>query len=155
MRTLSVTHLLFDRYCTWFKLSAHLKLIGCVREIHQMIQTTSFDIPSSTDTTIYPPPAPISNDVIYEENFKKRKRSSEGGGSDEHARVSNDSTGARFLQLVHSNSHIPNLHKIIKRQCEDLVSLTVRFLIRGSFGKVYVSSFQDHVKLWVTLAIPK
>ena len=120
-----------------------------------MIQTTSFDIPSSTDTTIYPPPVQISNDVTYEANFKKRKRPSEDCGSDEHVRGSNDSTGARFPQLIHSNSHIPNVHKIIKRQCEDLVTLTVRFLIRGFFGKVYVSSFQDQVKLWVTLAIPK
>lgn len=126
-----------------------------------MIQTTSnpnssLHIPGlSTDTTIYPPPAPISDDVTYAANFKKRKRSSDGGGSDEHARDSNDSTGARFPQLVHSNPHIPNVHEIIKRQCEDLVTLTVRFLIRGSFGKVYVSSFQDQVKLWVTLAIPK
>lgn len=107
-----------------------------ILEIHQMIQTTFFDIPS-TDTTIYPPPVPISNDVTYEASFKKRKRSSEGGGGDEHARVSNDSTGARFPQLVHSNSHIQNVHEIIKRQCEDLVTLT------------------DQVKLWVTLAIPK
>jgi proteasome activator subunit 3 (PA28 gamma) len=124
-----------------------------------MIQTTSnpnspFHIPSSTDTTIYPPPTPISDDVTYEANVKKRKRLSEGGGS-EHARVLNDSTGARSPQLVHSNSHILNVHEIIKRQCEDLVTLTVRFLIRGSFGKVYVLSFQDQVKLWVTLAIPK
>jgi len=104
--------------------------------------------------TIYPPPAPIS-DVTYEASFKKRKRLSEGVGSDEHARTSNDLTGARFPQLVHSNSHIPNVHEIIKRQCEDLVTLTVRFLIRGSFGEFYVSSFQDQVKLWVTLAIPK
>jgi len=107
-----------------------------------MIQTTSnpnspLHIPSSTDTTIYPPPAPISNDVTYEASSKKRKRLSEGGGSDEHARVSNDSTGARFPQLVHSNAHIQNVHEIIKRQCEDLVTLT------------------DQVKLWVTLAIPK
>ncbi|KIK07511.1 hypothetical protein K443DRAFT_673421 [Laccaria amethystina LaAM-08-1] len=106
-----------------------------------MIQTTSnpnspFHIPSSTDTTIYPPPTPISDDVTYEANVKKRKRLSEGGGS-EHARVLNDSTGARSPQLVHSNSHILNVHEIIKRQCEDLVTLT------------------DQVKLWVTLAIPK
>lgn len=130
-----------------------------VRELQETIQTTSdptspFHIAhtaSSTDTSVYPPPAPTSHEFSKEIIAKKRKRLNEEGG---YAGASNDLTDARSPQLVHSNSHIPNVHELIKRQCEELVTLTVWLLIYGLAGEINVSS-QDQVKLWVTLTIPK
>ncbi|KAF7311092.1 PA28-beta domain-containing protein [Mycena chlorophos] len=111
------------------------------RKLHELVESTND--PSSpyhashlttlTDPTVYPPPhAQTTNG----ESGKKRKLS-----IDESISVASDlgdvGKQAQYLNLVRANAHIPQLHEILKRECEDLITLT------------------DKIKLWISLTMPK
>lgn len=51
--------------------------------------------------------------------------------------LTNDTQHARIPSLVHANKHMGTLHATLKRECEELVTLT------------------DQVKLWISLTMPK
>jgi len=85
---------------------------------------------SSTDTTVYPHTESPSDDPTT----KKRKLNGDG---DVEASIVNDTQFARFASRVHANNHLAKVHGILKKECEQLVIYT------------------DHVKLWVTLTMPK
>nr|GAT48435.1 predicted protein [Mycena chlorophos] len=110
-------------------------------KLHEIVESTND--PSSpyhashlttlTDPTVYPPPhAQTTNG----ESGKKRKLS-----IDESISVASDlgdaGKQAQYLNLVRANAHIPQLHETLKRECEDLVTLT------------------DKIKLWISLTMPK
>ncbi|KAF7339270.1 Proteasome activator pa28 REG alpha/beta subunit [Mycena sanguinolenta] len=86
---------------------------------------------TTTDATVYP--APESSQTIGEPQSKKRKMDD---GSQVSA-TTNDTQHARLPSIVHANKHMSALHATLKRECEELVSLT------------------DQVKLWISLTMPK
>ncbi|KAF8215976.1 proteasome activator pa28 REG alpha/beta subunit [Mycena galopus ATCC 62051] len=101
-------------------------------KLQDKIQSTS--LPSSpyhhdhlataTDATVYPAPDPsLSNG---EPQSKKRKMDD----------GSLPSANARFPGLVHANKVMGTLHATLKRECEELATLT------------------DQVKLWISLTMP-
>ncbi|KAJ6520056.1 proteasome activator pa28 REG alpha beta subunit [Mycena sanguinolenta] len=86
---------------------------------------------TTTDATVYP--GPESSQVNAEPQSKKRKMDD---GSQASV-ATNDTQHARFPSIVHANKHMGTLHATLKRECEELVSLT------------------DQVKLWISLTMPK
>ncbi|KAJ7103299.1 proteasome activator pa28 REG alpha/beta subunit [Mycena belliarum] len=109
-----------------------------ILELQQLIESTA--IPGSpyhhdqaaagTDTTVYPPPAP--SNLNGEPQIKKRKMADGTSGD-----PTNDTQHARLPSLVLANKRMATLHATLKRECEELVSLT------------------DQVKLWISLTMPK
>lgn len=51
--------------------------------------------------------------------------------------ATNDTQHARYPSIVHTNKLMGTLHATLKRECEELVTLT------------------DQVKLWISLTMPK
>ncbi|KAJ7070814.1 proteasome activator pa28 REG alpha/beta subunit [Mycena amicta] len=81
---------------------------------------------SLTDPTVYPAPRPNGDSP----NAKKRKM-------DDGISASSDTQYARYPNIVHASAHLPQLHAILKRECEDLITLT------------------DKIKLWISITMPK
>ncbi|KAF7307125.1 PA28-beta domain-containing protein [Mycena indigotica] len=79
-----------------------------------------------TDTTVYPPPQAEST------GSKKRKLDDSMSATSD----ASDTQSARYPQLVRANTHLPQLHTILKRECEELIVLT------------------DKIKLWISLTMP-
>ncbi|KAF7347638.1 Proteasome activator pa28, REG alpha/beta subunit [Mycena venus] len=113
-----------------------------ILELQEMIQSTSS--PSSpyhrdqtsttTDATVYPAPAESSQANGEQPQLKKRKMDDSSLAS---TVLTNDTQHARLPSLVHANKHMGTLHATLKRECEQLVTLT------------------DQVKLWISLTMPK
>ncbi|KAF7303275.1 PA28-beta domain-containing protein [Mycena kentingensis (nom. inval.)] len=83
-----------------------------------------------TDATVYPPPPPPT------QNGKtSKKRKLEDGA--ELSNTVSDTQHARYPETVYANKHLPQLHSVLKKECEDLIALT------------------DKVKLWISLTMPK
>lgn len=112
-----------------------------------MVQATPNPSPSSpshkfnfTDLS-----APLSNDsnVSFQSPSKKRK-------------FSNSEVEFSTLPLSFaSESTHTQVHKIIKKECEELIELIVHLLILISFLLVHSESIQDQAKLWITLSLSK
>lgn len=110
------------------------------RELQDVLQSTSLpgspyhpDVTSTTtDATVYPAPASQANGE--QPQSKKRKMDDDSAAS---GAVTNDTQYARLPNLVHANKHLVDLHATLKRECEELVTLT------------------DQVKLWISLTMPK
>ncbi|KAF9229062.1 proteasome activator pa28 REG alpha/beta subunit [Gyrodon lividus] len=85
---------------------------------------------ASTDATVYPP-----LNATYDLNgpASKRKRTEDGVSPP----FANDTSNARYPELVHANKHILKLQETIKAECAQL------------------SDSCDKVKLWVNLTMPK
>ncbi|KAJ6575354.1 proteasome activator pa28 REG alpha/beta subunit [Mycena capillaripes] len=110
-----------------------------ILELQELFQSTS--LPSSpyhrdqtsttTDPTVYPPP---SSQVNGEQPQPKKRKIDEG--STVASAATNDAQYARLPNLVHANRMLVELHEALKRECEQLVTLT------------------DQVKLWISLTMP-
>ena len=85
--------------------------------------------------TVHPPPS--ASNSTGEADKKKRKR--EVGENNDH--VSSDTQHARFPNLFHGNKHLATVHETLKRECEQLIELTVSsvFLVQVHFS-TFVSS---------------
>jgi proteasome activator subunit 3 (PA28 gamma) len=70
----------------------------------------------STDATVYPSPT-LSLD---EPESKKRKLDESAPNGSSHA-----DEGARFANQMLANSHIQNVHDILKKECEELAEYIV------------------------------
>ena len=69
--------------------------------------------------TVYPPP--ISSNSIGEPDKKKRKHEVE----EINDHVMSDTQQARFPNVFHANKHLVSVHEALKKECEQLVELTV------------------------------
>lgn len=74
---------------------------------------------TSTDPTVYPEPS--GQDELEK---KKRKRLDTDGNDVEFTRPQSTQY-ARLPNLIHANKHIVEVHKSIKKECEDMVMLVV------------------------------
>ncbi|KAJ7651716.1 proteasome activator pa28 REG alpha/beta subunit [Mycena polygramma] len=111
-----------------------------ILELQDVLQSTS--LPSSpyhpdltsttTDATVYPAPASQANGEQPQSKKRKMDDDSVAAGA-----VTNDTQYARLPNVVHANKHLVELHATLKRECEELVTLT------------------DQVKLWISLTMPK
>ena len=118
-------------------------LIQFVRELQTLIKSTSSPsslfhqshAAGSTDVTVHPEPN-VSNSTA-EPDKKKRKR--EAGEPNDHAL--SDTQHARFPNLFHTNKHLLLVNEMLKKECEQVVELTVRtaFLVSVPFP-TFVSS---------------
>jgi proteasome activator subunit 3 (PA28 gamma) len=127
------------------------------RELQKLIKATSS--PSSpfhqshatefTDLKVYPPPSPPSPEG--ESDKKKRKREVE----ETNSHVSNDTRHAYFPSVFHANRHIASVHEILKKECEQLIELTVRSALLWARRSILRFFVQDKVKLWINLTMPK
>ena len=99
--------------------------------------------------TVHPQPN-VSNSTT-EPDKKKRKR--EAGESNDHAL--SDTQHARFPNLFHTNKHLLLVNETLKKECEQIIELTVR----NSFSCICALPdprvIQDKVKLWINLTMPK
>jgi len=79
--------------------------------------------------TVHPPPN--ASNATAEPDKKKRKR--EAGEPNEHALC--DTQHARFPNLFHANKHLLLVNETLKKECEQLIELTVRtvFLVSVRF----------------------
>ena len=66
-------------------------------------------------------PAPNGSTSATEPDKKKRKR--EAGEPNDH--VSSDTQHARFPNLFHTNKHLLTVNETLKKECEQLIELTV------------------------------
>jgi proteasome activator subunit 3 (PA28 gamma) len=66
-------------------------------------------------------PAPNAPNSTGETDKKKRKR--EVGENNDH--VLSDTLHARFPNSFHANKHLVTVHETLKRECEQLIELTV------------------------------
>jgi hypothetical protein len=73
----------------------------------------------STDVTVHPPP--ISSNSTGEPDKKKRKREVEE--TNDH--ITSDTQHARFPNVFHTNRHLFTVHETLKKECEQLIELTV------------------------------
>jgi proteasome activator subunit 3 (PA28 gamma) len=98
------------------------------RELQKLIKSSSSPSSSpfhqshaagSTDVTVYPPPT--SSNSNGEPDKKKRKREVEE--TNDH--VTSDTQHARFPNVFHANNHLISVHEALKKECEQLVELTV------------------------------
>ncbi|KAJ7446421.1 proteasome activator pa28 REG alpha beta subunit [Mycena galericulata] len=113
-----------------------------ILELQELIQSTS--LPSSPyhrdqtattiDATVYS--APGNQQSNGDQPQSKKRKMDEGSQSTDLTGV-NDTQYARFPSLVLANKHMLKLHSTMKRECEELVTLT------------------DQVKLWISLTMPK
>ena len=85
--------------------------------------------------TVHPPPN--ASNPTGETDKKKRKR--EVGENNNH--VLSDIQHAQFPNLFHANKHLVTVHETLKKECEQLVDLTVSsvFLVPVHFS-TFVSS---------------
>ena len=70
---------------------------------------------------VYPPLSPSNS--AGESDKKKRKREVE----ETNSHVPNDTQHARFPNVFHANQHIASVHETLKKECEQLIELTVCF----------------------------
>jgi proteasome activator subunit 3 (PA28 gamma) len=70
--------------------------------------------------TVHPPPN--ASNSTAEPDKKKRKR--EAGEPNDHD--SSDTQHARFPNLFHANKHLVLVNEMLKKECEQLIELTVR-----------------------------
>ena len=85
--------------------------------------------------TVHPPPN--ASNSTAEPDQKKRKR--EAGESNDHAL--SDTQHARFPNLFHANKHLLVVNEALKKECEQLIELTVRtaFLVSVYFLTLVLS----------------
>ncbi|KAI0803214.1 proteasome activator pa28 REG alpha/beta subunit [Irpex lacteus] len=89
---------------------------------------------SSTDTTVYPPPASPTS----EEPESKKRKLEDGLANGSHGlTTANAPDGARYLNHTVANKHLATVHGLIKKECEELAEAI------------------DKVKLWINLSMPK
>ena len=69
--------------------------------------------------TVHPPPN--GSNSTAEPDKKKRKR--EAGELNDH--VLSDTQHARFPNLFHTNKHLVTVNETLKKECEQLIELTV------------------------------
>lgn len=106
------------------------QLISCAhrsgaRELQKLIDSTSSpsspyyrDQTMTTDTTVYPAPGSDGNQLQQNKKRKMDDGSSSSGSA-------NDTQYARYPNLVIANKRMVELHATLKKECEELVSLTV------------------------------
>ena len=119
------------------------------RDLHALIQATQNpSAPSSHSSHIFKftnLSGPLSNDstVSLESPSKKRK-------------ICNSEAECSTLPVSFaSESFHTQIHKIIKKECEDLIELIVHFLTLIHFLSVHSKSMQDQAKLWIILSLSK
>jgi hypothetical protein len=142
--------LVFTRCCEISLFILNLCYLICGRDLHAMIQATPNPSPSSHSSHIFKftdLSAPLSNNsnVSFESPSKKRKI---GNSEVEY------STQALQVSFASESTHI-QVHKIIKRECEELIELIVHLSILIPFLSVHSESIQDQAKLWITLSLSK
>src|ERR1700722_15282794 len=106
--------------------------LSTFRELQQLIDSTSEpDSPfhlshasTTTDPTVYPPPLP-SSPLSDEPQSKKRKASADGTCCTPPSGVASDTQCARFPHVVLANQHITEVHRTVKKECEQLADLSV------------------------------
>ena len=121
------------------------------RDLHTMIETTPNPSQSSSSPDsshifkLADLSAPLSNDsnVSFESPSKKRKL----GNSEAEC-------STLPVSFVSESTH-SQVHKIIKKECEELIELIVLLLILIPFLSVHSESIQDQAKLWITLSLSK
>ena len=113
-----------------------------------MIQATPNPSPSSHSSHIFKftdlsaPPSNNSN-VSFESPSKKRK-------------IGNSEVECSTLPVSFTSEGThTQVHKIIKRECEELIELIVHLSILIPFLSVHSESIQDQAKLWITLSLSK
>jgi hypothetical protein len=97
------------------------------RELQKLIKSTSSPsspfhqshAAGSTDVMVHPPP--VSSNSTGEPDKKKRKREVEE--TNDH--VTSDTQHARFPNVFHANKHFQSVHDTLKKECEQLIELTV------------------------------
>ncbi|KAJ7897094.1 proteasome activator pa28 REG alpha beta subunit [Mycena olivaceomarginata] len=112
-----------------------------ILELQELIQSASLSsspyhkdqTSTTTDATVYP--APDSSQANGDQPQPKKRKMDDGNLAS--AVLTNDTQHARIPSLVHANKHMGTLHATLKRECEELVTLT------------------DQVKLWISLTMPK
>ena len=125
------------RFCEYYYPTRHIyhgsQLTVNSREIQKLIDST-YDASSpfhisnahrATDVTVYPTPTPAS-----EPESKKRKLDTGdavNGITTSNATVANDARHAKHPGLMLSNKHTVAIHEQLKRECEILAELCVRF----------------------------
>ena len=87
-----------------------------------------------------------NSNVIFESPSKKRKI-----GDRSNSEVECSALPVAFA----SESNHTQVHKIIKRECEELVELIVHRSISIPFLSTHFESIQDQAKLWITLSLSK
>ena len=115
-----------------------LSLTNGFRKLQELIDETSN--PSSpfhlshasttTDATVYPPPAAESA-ALGDLQPKKRRLTADGDsetGAITPTTSANDAKQARYPNLFLANTHIATVHEVVKRECEDLADLCVGIL---------------------------
>ena len=90
-------------------------------------------------------PLSINSNVSFESPSKKRKI-----GSSE---VECSTLPVSFAS--DSESTYTQVHKIIKKECEELIELIVHLSVLIPFLFVHFESIQDEAKLWITLSLSK
>jgi proteasome activator subunit 3 (PA28 gamma) len=115
-----------------------------------MIQATPNPSPSSHIFKFTDLSAPLSknSNVSFESPSKKRKI----GNSE----VECSTPPVSFASELDDGTHTQvELHKIIKRECEELIELIVHPSIFIPFLSVHSESIQDQAKLWITISLSK
>jgi proteasome activator subunit 3 (PA28 gamma) len=103
------------------------------RELQQLIDATvDVDSPfhlshaSKTDATVYSPPSESPPSPDERPMKKRRKETTDDDSETSSVQYTNGvAQNARYPNLVLANAHISELHKIVKRECEQLVDLSV------------------------------
>ena len=126
---------------------SHLCYLICGRDLHAMIQATAPNpSPSSHSSHIFnftDLSAPLSNNsnVSFESPSKKRK-------------FGNSEVECSTLPVSFASESIhTQVHKIIKKECEELIELIVHLSILIIFLFVHSESIQDQAKLWITVSL--
>ena len=92
--------------------------------------------------------APLSNSTVsFESSSKKRKI----GNSE----VECSTLPVSFASSSESTPSHTQIHKIIKKECEELIELIVHLSILIHFLSAHSESIQDQAKLWITLSLSK
>ena len=113
-----------------------------------MIQATPNPSPSSHSSHIFKftdlsAPSSNNSNVSFESPSKKRK-------------IGNSEVECSTLPVSFASEGThTQVHKIIKRECEELIELIVHLSILIPFLSVHSESIQDQAKLWITLSLSK
>lgn len=85
--------------------------------------------------TVHPPPN--GSNSTAEPDKKKRKR--ETGEPNDH--VLSDTQHARFPNLFHTNKHLVTVNETLKKECEQLIELTVSSALYCTSALTHLCAF--------------
>ena len=87
-----------------------------------------------------------NSNVSFESPSSKKRKIGDQGNSAE--------VECSTLPVASESTHT-QVHKIIKKECEELIELIVRLSIFITLMTVHPESIQDQAKLWITLSLSK